>query len=287
VPPCSSTGFEAKSIPVATAIQRGVTATRAFGFALIVAAICFVLSSSFTPRVAAQEPGTPPETQAPDADNSAQPADEAATDAAQEAPQAENPSATQPADPSASGQAATTVPQPDMPKWPINDKPGRATVTWDSHGLAVNAANSSLQQILKDVCTATGVKIEGLNTDERVFGEYGPGQARDVLSQLFQGAGYNVIMIGDQGQGAPRQILLSARRADSQQPGANRGQSNNNDDDSADNEADDQSVQPPPMRPGFPGGPARSPQQMMQDRQERLQQMRQQQGGSQPPTPQN
>ena len=50
-----------------------------------------------------------------------------------------------------------------------------------------------------------------MNSDERVFGAYGlRSQARDVLAQLLQGSGYNVIMIGDQGQGTPRQLLLSA-----------------------------------------------------------------------------
>ena len=99
-----------------------------------------------------------------------------------------------------------------MPHWPLNDRPAEAFVVWDSHGLRINATNSSLQQILKDVSTATGTKVEGLTTDQRVFGNYGPGQARDVLSQLLQGSGYNVLMIGDQGQGVPRQILLSARQ---------------------------------------------------------------------------
>jgi hypothetical protein len=158
-------------------------------------------------------------------------------------------------------------------------------VVWDSQGLRIDAANSSLQQILKDVSTATGAKVDGLTTDERVFGAYGPGQARDVLSQLLQGSGYNVIMIGDQGQGTPRQVLLSPRQAASNQGAAHPAPTNSNDDE---NDVEDQPATPdpaPPVRPNFPpGAPPRSPQQIMQEMQER-QRMQQQQ--PQPPPPNN
>jgi hypothetical protein len=157
-------------------------------------------------------------------------------------------------------------------------------VIWDSQGLRIDAANSSLQQILKDISTATGAKVDGLTADQRVFGVYGPGQARDVLSQLLQGSGYNVIMIGDQGQGTPRQILLSPRQAASNQGAARPTPANSNDDE---NDVEDQPAtpEPAPARPGFPpGAPPRSPQQIMQEMQER-QRMQQQQ--PQPPPPPN
>lgn len=109
-------------------------------------------------------------------------------------------------------QAAPVVPPPpEPPHWPVNDKPAEATVTWDSHGLRIIAENSSLLQILKDVSQATGAKVEGLAADQRIFGAYGPGKARDVLSQLLDGSGYNVLMIGDQGGGTPREIVLSSQ----------------------------------------------------------------------------
>ena len=109
-------------------------------------------------------------------------------------------------------------PEPEIPKWPAFDRPTEATVVWDSHGLRIDAANSSLVQILKEVSTVTGVKMEGLNADQRVFGDYGPGQARDVLSQLLLGSGYNVIMIGDQGQGIPREVRFSPRQVEAPRP---------------------------------------------------------------------
>jgi hypothetical protein len=148
----------------------------------------------------------------------------------------------------------------EQPNWPVNDKPAPASVTWDSQGLSINAANSSLQQILNDVSTATGAKIEGLNSDERVFGAYGPGQARDVLSQLLHGSGYNVLLIGDQGQGTPREIVLSARQSSPQTPTANNPNNNPEEDTDAD-EQPQQEPRPgvPPFRPGGPMRPQRTP----------------------------
>jgi hypothetical protein len=167
-------------------------------------------------------------------------------------------------------------PAPELPHWPVNDKPAEAAVTWDSQGLRIEAANSSLRQILKDVSTATGAKVEGLGADERVFGAYGPGRARDVLSQLLQGCGYNVMMVGDLGQGTPRQIVLSSRHSGDTPNSANPSAASNSDDE--DTDTDDQ-PQPPaqplvpvPSRPGVgPGSPPRTPQQIMQEMQQQQQ----------------
>ena len=188
------------------------------------------------------------------------------------------PSATHPQTPAVQAtQVAVTPSAPKPPNWPANDRPANASVVWDSHGLRIDAANSSLEQILKDVSTVTGAKVEGFSADERVFGAYGPGKARDVLSQLLEGSGYNLLMMGDQGQGAPRQIVLSVRHAGAAQPAAGNDQANSNDEDV---DADDQPLQAPPpptpMRQGFgPGASPRSPQQIMQEMQQRQQQMQQ------------
>lgn len=117
--------------------------------------------------------------------------------------------------------APVTPPTPEPPHSPINDRPGEASVIWDSHGLLIAAQNSSLKQIMNDVSTVTGTKIEGLSTDQRVFGAYGPGKAREVLSKLLEGTDYNVLMIGDQGGGTPRQIVLSTRGGATTPPPAN------------------------------------------------------------------
>jgi hypothetical protein len=170
-----------------------------------------------------------------------------------------------------------------------------AAVTWDSHGLHIDATNSSLQQILKDVSTVTGTKIEGMGSDQRVYGEYGPGQARDVLSQLLQGSGYNVLLAGDLGQGTPRQILLSPQHAGAAAPGAvnNTEPPQDNDEEPVENEVDDQQQQqqqvpqmPNPSHTGFgPGTPIRTPQQVMEEMQQRQMQQQQQQQQQQQANP--
>jgi hypothetical protein len=159
-----------------------------------------------------------------------------------------------------------------VPKWPVNDPAGQASVVWDSHGLKIDAANSSLQGILNEVSLETGVKVEGLTTDQRVFGEYGPGQARDVLSQLLQGSGYNVIMIGDQGQGTPRQVLLSTRQATIAQAAPRYTPPSSSDDDVEPQEEQPAAQEPPATRPPFPPGtPPRSPQQFEQQQRQQQQ----------------
>jgi hypothetical protein len=144
---------------------------------------------------------------------------------------------------------------PPPPVWPANDLAVQASVVWDSQGLRIDARNSSLQQILNDFSAASGAKVEGMATDERVYGSFGPGQARDVLSLLLQGSGYNVLMIGDQGEGTPRQIVLSVRTAGNGQPPP---ASTSSEDDADVDEPPQQQAPPPPFRAGFP---PRGPQQ--------------------------
>jgi len=186
--------------------------------------------------------------------------------------------------------AAPIVPaapaEPEAPHWPANAQPIPATVTWDSRGLLITAANSSLAQILQDVSTATGAKIDGFSTDQRIFGSYGPGQVSDILVQLLQGSGYNVLMIGEQGQGTPKQILLSSRNG-SAAPTPNTPRANSDDDDADVEEPVLQPVlQAEPQRPN--GLPTRTPQQLMQEMQQRQRQMGQRNfPGDAPPNPGN
>ena len=164
---------------------------------------------------------------------------------------------------------------PPAPAWPINDHPVPAAVSWSRDELRIDAANSSLQQILTDVATATGSTVEGVSKDERIFGSFGPAPARDVLAQLLQGSGYNILMVGDQGQGVPRQIILSTRNTNKNTQGVTRSSQEDSEDDSADYPQYDsqpqtpqQVPQPPqPLRPGFPPDGSvsmRTPQQLPQ-----------------------
>jgi hypothetical protein len=165
----------------------------------------------------------------------------------------------QPPTPDPATTQALVAQVPEDPHWPANDHPTPARILWDSHGLRIEAANASLSEILSEISTLTGSHVDGFGADARVYGQYGPGPARDVLAQLLEGTGYNMIMIGDLGQGTPRQILLSARTATGAQPAVRPAQSS---DDDADVE---EPVQPQPnpiqpMRAPFNPAGMRNPQ---------------------------
>jgi hypothetical protein len=176
---------------------------------------------------------------------------------------------------------------PEPPKWPLNEAPAPPTIRWDSQGLHVEATNSSLRQILDDVSTTTGAKVEGLAADERVFGSYGPGPARDVVSQILQGSSYNVLMLGDEGQGTPREIILSERTRAGSQPGEANSRPNPQDEDVEQPEPEEPTAQQQPNRQPIqppinqPGGPM-TPQQRMLEMQRQQMQMQQQQQQNQP-----
>jgi len=174
---------------------------------------------------------------------------------------------------------------PCIPNWPANHKPAEASVVWDSQGLFIQASNSSLDQILNDISLKTGAKVEGMGADERIFGTYGPGPARDVLTELLEGTGYNILLVGDLGQGTPRRIVLSGRPAGAAQPS---GQST-----PSDSEAEQEQMSAPeapptrPSQPEPPPVPARFPQPMMPQRPEQMQPVPQQQQQNNPQNPQN
>jgi len=83
----------------------------------------------------------------------------------------------------------------------------RAQVELSQGGLSVIAENSSLNQILRDISQVTGMKVTGGVADERVFGTYGPGPAQDVLSQLLDGTGSNVLLKQDASHSVTELVL--------------------------------------------------------------------------------
>jgi hypothetical protein len=193
------------------------------------------------------------------------------------------------------------LPTPPPPNWPANDKAAPPSVSWNGRNLTIAATNSSLAQILTEVSTATGVKVEGEQSDQRIFGSYGPASARDVLNQLLEGSGYNVLIIGDKGEGTPRELVLTAKgHAASTNSGGNAQARQNADEEAP--EPPEQPEQPEQLnnpsnpnnpiqhRPfGMQPGQSRSPEQLQQELQQRqqlqqqLQQPQQQQQNPQPP----
>jgi hypothetical protein len=195
------------------------------------------------------------------------------------APQATKPEqqqkdAVKPAQPRGSNPEAIAEPAP------ANQPPNRARVSWDSRGLEIEASNSSLDQILHQVAAVTGAKLEGFTQDQRVFGTYGPGPGSEVLSKLLDGSGYNLLIIGSRDNGAPLEIVLSARSPTSPQTAANN-QNRSNSKQFEPEPTPNYPAEPPASQsvqnPFGNGGPPRDPEQFMQEILQRQQQIDQQQ----------
>jgi hypothetical protein len=154
--------------------------------------------------------------------------------------------------------AVVAAPVAPKPNWPVNDKPTQAIVVWNSAGLHVTANNASLRQIIGDIAQATGATVEGNVPEERVFGDFGPGKARDVLAKLLDGSGNNVLLIGDQGSGTPRRIVINTHADGTRtayaaaNPQAKHSDDDDDDDDDAQPE-EEQPQSPPSVRNGFGG----------------------------------
>ena len=172
------------------------------------------------------------------------------------------------------------------------DKPAQpANVTMAGGLLSVHADNSSLTDILHQLATASGMSIDGLYKDSRVFGTYGPGNPRDILSSLLDGAGYNVMMVGATEDGAPRELILSEQsRATVVNQQASPGQPEEEQDEPQPvNNEPPAGEAPVPMRqvPPVPqqnqNGRIKSPNQILQEMLQRQQQEQQQQQQQQQP----
>lgn len=156
-------------------------------------------------------------------------------------------------------------PAPQAPVSLLQEPPKQAQIKLDSQGLYIQAENSDLSQILRDVASSSGMKLEGLGRNQRIFGNYGPGAPKDVLSKLLEGTGYNVLMVGETEQGTPRELVLMPRTGGSapgnfaaSQPPVR--QANQEDEDTA-ADSDEEPQQPPPPQaaPFRPSGNEQTP----------------------------
>jgi hypothetical protein len=147
--------------------------------------------------------------------------------------------------------------------------------------LTVQADNSSLSDILHQIAAAGGMKVEGMQAGggQRVFGSYGPGVPREVLSELLNGSGYNVMMLGETSSGAPRELTLMARAgaAPSSPPSPNivRNEENENQGQPTENPVEQDSQPEMPPGPGIGNG-VRTPDQVLQNLQRMHEQQQQQ-----------
>jgi hypothetical protein len=173
--------------------------------------------------------------------------------------------------------------------------------------LTIDAANSTLSQVLHAVQQRTGASIEmpaGAG-NERVVAQLGPGQPRDVLNTLLNGSKFDYVILGVAGgdPGAVQKVILTPRQSgttamaqnNTPHPAANEEPSGEEGagPDTAESEYQNPDQPPPPPggfhRPMMPGGQVvdpgaafgngeqpngpKSPEQLMQE----MEQMQQQQ----------
>lgn len=216
------------------------------------------------------------------------------TASVQPQPAAAPPAPSAPAAPTAPATASTPV-APSTPAVPgaapslLQQPAQEAKIVFDNNRLSIHADNSSLTGILRQLASSSGMKVEGLGGDERVFGTFGPGAPRDVIADLLNGTAYNVALIGDLDNGAPRELILSpathGAAAPAAAPQANSDDANEQESQDVPPAPPDVPQQPATQTPGTPGTPGvRTPQQLF----EQLQRMRQGQGqGQQQPVQQD
>jgi hypothetical protein len=168
-------------------------------------------------------------------------------------------------------------PAPAAPSAPPLTPAAPAAVKLANGQLTVSAQNSDLTAILQQVARTSGMSIEGLGKTTRVFGVYGPGSPRDILTELLAGSDYNFVMLGGGTGSAPARLVLSEKPTGPQAP-ANATQAANNDIDDADSDDADQE----PLGPGAIPHPSpqfiesTDPQIRAQQNLQRLQQMHEQ-----------
>ena len=199
----------------------------------------------------------------------------------------------------------TTPAPPPVPLTPSQRPPQRAQVTYADGTLSVSADNSSLNQILRQIANDTGMKITGGVADERVFGQYGPAAPAQILAQLLDGTGSNMILV-QRDDAELGELILTPRQGAPTPPNPNAAAFDDRNDRRESREVSPaQVVQPvpspvpgnpivPPPNPGAPTttSPANSSQpdspngvKTPQQIYEQLQRLRSQQQQQQPQTP--
>lgn len=110
------------------------------------------------------------------------------------------------------------APEPALPVTPAlpptlaQSPPTPPQVNYSNGQLTIVAQNATLSQVLRSVGSLTGASVEMPSgaSGERVVGQLGPGQPRDVLNALLNGTKFNYIILGVTGDpGAVQKVILT------------------------------------------------------------------------------
>ena len=125
---------------------------------------------------------------------------------------------------------ANSAPPQQQPATPHAQHHARITFT-DSL-LSVSASNASLNGLIREIARQTGMKVTGSVAEDRVFGEYGPGDPQSILATLLDGTGSN-ILIRSAANDAPLELILTPRTGAASPPSPNLSADNEDTDDQA------------------------------------------------------
>lgn len=115
-----------------------------------------------------------------------------------------------------------TPPGPLVPLTLAQTPANPPQVSYQNGELTINAQNSTLGDILRAVRAQTGADIDvPPNASERVVSHFGPGPARQVLSELLDGSHFNYVMTGSPSDANVLQrVILTPKAAGSEQVAA-------------------------------------------------------------------
>jgi hypothetical protein len=159
--------------------------------------------------------------------------------------------------PKANARRKKAAPDPPAPQAPAppptleQSPPVAPQVTYNNGQLTIIARNATLSQVLRSVQSLTGASIEmpAGAANERVVGQLGPGQPRDVLNALLNGTKFNYIILGVNGNpGAVQKVILTTAR-----PAAVNTAQNNQP--QPEEPQDEESYSEPEPQPGPPAPP--------------------------------
>ena len=170
-------------------------------------------------------------------------------------------------------------------------------VTYRDGMLTVQALNSTLGSLLQSIRNKTGIQFEGAeNAGERVAVSVGPAPEGEVLASIFNGSGYDYLVVGRQDDPTiVQRVILTPKARGGAVPGAfaqqpqrpQAAQQEPPDEEVPDEQADtdqpqDIPAEPPPVTPPptaqeQPQQP-KTPEQLLQE----LKEMQQKQQGQQP-----
>jgi len=97
------------------------------------------------------------------------------------------------------------------------------SIQFSNGDLSIHCNNATLSEVLFQIQKVTGaeIAIPAGTEQQKVAGDFGPGSASEVLSDLLNGSGLNFVVVGSESDpNMLRSVILSRKDADADAPGA-------------------------------------------------------------------